>query len=283
MKKTTLLLLTGAMISSCSTKQNKSITYPETKKVDTVDVYFGTEVADPYRWLEDDRSAETAAWVEAQNKVTNAYLQQIPFRQALLKRLTDLTNYEKMSAPFKKHGQYYFYKNDGLQNQSVLYTQKTLEDTPEVFLDPNKLSDDGTVALKGLSFSKDGKYAAYTISRSGSDWTEIYVMDAATKQPLQDHIVWAKFTGASWCGDGFYYSAYDAPKEGSEFSSKNENHKIYYHKLGTPQADDKLVYENKEHPLRFYSASVSEDETILFIYESGEGRGNALLDRKSVV
>lgn len=276
MKKTTLLLLTGAMISSCSTKQNKSITYPETKKVDTVDVYFGTEVADPYRWLEDDRSAETAAWVEAQNKVTNAYLQQIPFRQALLKRLTDLTNYEKMSAPFKKHGQYYFYKNDGLQNQSVLYTQKTLEDTPEVFLDPNKLSDDGTVALKGLSFSKDGKYAAYTISRSGSDWTEIYVMDAATKQPLQDHIVWAKFTGASWCGDGFYYSAYDAPKEGSEFSSKNENHKIYYHKLGTPQADDKLVYENKEHPLRFYSASVSEDETILFIYESGEGRGNAL-------
>ena len=276
MKKTTLLLLTGAMISSCSTKQNKSITYPETKKVDTVDVYFGTEVADPYRWLEDDRSAETAAWVEAQNKVTNAYLQQIPFRQALLKRLTDLTNYEKMSAPFKKHGQYYFYKNDGLQNQSVLDTQKTLEDTPEVFLDPNKLSDDGTVALKGLSFSKDGKYAAYTISRSGSDWTEIYIMDAATNQPLQDHIVWAKFTGASWCGDGFYYSAYDAPKEGSEFSSKNENHKIYYHKLGTPQADDKLVYENKEHPLRFYSASVSEDETILFIYESGEGRGNAL-------
>lgn len=276
MKKILFLLLTGTMISSCGTKQNKSITYPESKKVDTIDVYFGTKVADPYRWLEDDRSDETALWVEAQNKVTNAYLEEIPFRKALLDRLTEVSNYEKVSAPFKKHGKYYFYKNDGLQNQSVLYVQDSLEGDARVFLDPNKLSEDGTVALNGLSFSKDGKHVAYTISRSGSDWTEIYVMDANTQELLDDHIVWAKFTGASWCGNGFYYSAYDAPQEGSEFSSKNENHKIYYHELGTPQSEDQLIYENKEFPLRFYSASVSEDENLLFIYESGEGRGNAL-------
>lgn len=276
MKKTTLLLLTGAMITSCGSNKSSKITYPQTKKVDTVDVYFGTEVADPYRWLEDDRSAETAEWVKEQNAVTNAYLAEIPFRKSLLNRLTDLANYEKVGAPFKKHGKYYFYKNDGLQNQSVLYVQDSLDAEPTVFLDPNKLSTDGTVALTGLSFSKDGKKVAYTISRSGSDWTEIYVMDAETKELLPDHIVWAKFSGASWRGDGFYYSAYDAPEKGSEFSSKNENHKIYFHKLGTPQSEDQLVYENKNHPLRFYSASVSDDENLLFIYESGEGRGNAI-------
>ena len=163
MKKILFLLLTGTMISSCGTKQNKSITYPESKKVDTIDVYFGTKVADPYRWLEDDRSDETALWVEAQNKVTNAYLEEIPFRKALLDRLTEVSNYEKVSAPFKKHGKYYFYKNDGLQNQSVLYVQDSLEGDARVFLDPNKLSEDGTVALNGLSFSKDGKHVAYTI------------------------------------------------------------------------------------------------------------------------
>lgn len=190
--------------------------------------------------------------------------------------MTNLANYEKIGAPFKKHGKYYFYKNDGLQNQSVLYVQDSLEGEPRVFLDPNKLSDDGTVALTGLSFSHDGKYAAYTISRSGSDWTEIYVLDTVTGQLLDDHIEWAKFTGAAWQGDGFYYSAYDAPVKGKEFSNVNENHKVYYHKIGTPQTEDKLIYQNPAYPKRFYYTGTSEDERILFVYESGAGRGNNL-------
>lgn len=274
MKKVTLFA-TGIIMMSCAQQQQK-LAYPETAKVDTVDVYFGTEVPDPYRWLENDTSEATAAWVKAQNQVTNAYLAKIPFRNALLNRLTDLANYEKIGAPFKKHGKYYFYKNDGLQNQSVLYVQDSLEGEPRVFLDPNKLSDDGTVALTGISFSHDGKYTAYTISRSGSDWTEIYVMDTETGRLLEDHILWAKFSGASWQGDGFYYSAYDAPVKGKEFSNVNEMHKIYFHKMGTPQSEDKLIYQNPAYPKRFYSASVNEDETLLFLYESGEGRGNAL-------
>ena len=273
--KKTILLLSGIMVMSC-TPQQKKLTYPKAEKVDTVDVYFGTEVADPYRWLENDTSAATAAWVEAENKVTNEYLAQIPFRKQLLERLTNLANYEKIGAPFKKHGKYYFYKNDGLQNQSVLYVQDSLEGEPRVFLDPNKLSDDGTVALTGLSFSHDGKYAAYTISRSGSDWTEIYVLDTATGQLLDDHIEWAKCTGAAWQGDGFYYSAYDAPVKGKEFSNVNENHKVYYHKIGTPQTEDKLIYQNPAYPKRFYYTGTSEDERILFVYESGAGRGNNL-------
>ena len=273
--KKTILLLSGIMVMSC-TPQQKKLTYPKAEKVDTVDVYFGTEVADPYRWLENDTSAATAAWVEAENKVTNEYLAQIPFRKQLLERLTNLANYEKIGAPFKKHGKYYFYKNDGLQNQSVLYVQDSLEGEPRVFLDPNKLSDDGTVALTGLSFSHDGKYAAYTISRSGSDWTEIYVLDTVTGQLLDDHIEWAKFTGAAWQGDGFYYSAYDAPVKGKEFSNVNENHKVYYHKIGTPQTEDKLIYQNPAYPKRFYYTGTSEDERILFVYESGAGRGNNL-------
>ena len=273
--KKTILLLSGIMVMSC-TPQQKKLTYPKAEKVDTVDVYFGTEVADPYRWLENDTSAATAAWVEAENKVTNEYLAQIPFRKQLLERLTNLANYEKIGAPFKKHGKYYFYKNDSLQNQSVLYVQDSLEGEPRVFLDPNKLSDDGTVALTGLSFSHDGKYAAYTISRSGSDWTEIYVLDTVTGQLLDDHIEWAKFTGAAWQGDGFYYSAYDAPVKGKEFSNVNENHKVYYHKIGTPQTEDKLIYQNPAYPKRFYYTGTSEDERILFVYESGAGRGNNL-------
>lgn len=252
------------------------IVYPKTAKVDTVDVYFGTKVADPYRWLENDTSEQTAAWVAAENKVTQEYLAKIPFRKALLKRLTDVANYEKIGAPVKKHGKYYFYRNDGLQNQSVMYVQDSLEGEPRVFLDPNKLSDDGTVALTGTSFSHDGKYVAYTISRSGSDWTEIYVLNANDGKPLGDHIEWAKFTSAEWYGDGFYYSAYDAPEKGKEFSNMNENHKIYYHKIGTPQSADVLVYENKKYPKRFYTASVSDDETTIFLFESGEGNGNAL-------
>ncbi|KAA6347376.1 Prolyl endopeptidase [termite gut metagenome] len=268
MTKTVLLLFIGSMALSCS--QKKQIVYPQTKKTDVVDIYFDTEVSDPYRWLENDTSAATATWVEAQNKVTNEYLNGIPFRKALLGRLTELANYEKRGAPFKKYGKYYFYKNDGLQNQFVLYVQETPDGEANVFLDPNKLSEDGTVALTGISFSNNGKYLAYTVSRSGSDWREIYVMNIATGELLEDHIVRAKFTDASWRGNGFYYSAYDAPNEGSELSGMNENHKIYYHTLGQPQSNDKLTYQNPQYAKRFYSASVTEDEKALFIYESGE-------------
>ena len=272
-----VLMLSMASLTwvACGVRQPK-LTYPETAKVDTVDVYFGTEVPDPYRWLENDTSAATAAWVEAENKVTEEYFSRIPFRDALLKRLTDVANYEKIGMPVKKHGKYYFFKNDGLQNQSLLYVQDSLDGEPRVFLDPNKLSDDGTVALTGTSFSKDGKYMAYTISRSGSDWSEIYVMDVETGRLLDDHIEWAKFTQASWVKDGFFYSAYDAPVAGKEYSNVNENHKVYYHKVGTPQSADELVYENKAYPKRFYSIEADEDETLLFLFESGEGAGNAI-------
>lgn len=275
MKINKLLLLGGiAMLFACNPKTK--IVYPETAKDNTVDTYFDTEVADPYRWLENDTSQATAAWVEAQNKVTFGYLDQIPFRAKLKEELTDLTDYEKYGSPYKKNGKYYFFKNDGLQNQSVLYVQETLDSEPKVVLDPNKLSDDGTVALSSISFSKDGKYLAYSISRSGSDWQEIYVLDLSSEQLLEDKILWAKFSGASWKGDGFYYSAYDAPTTGKEFSNVNENHKIYYHKIGEPQSKDKLAYQNPKYPKRFYSASVSEDERVMFIYEGGAGRGNSL-------
>lgn len=275
-KKLLILPVAGMVMAANGQTAQPQLTYPETAKTDVVDTYFGTSVPDPYRWLENDTSAQTAAWVAAQNKVTGEYLSKIPFRGALLRRLTAVADYEKIGAPAKKHGKYYFYKNDGLQNQSVLYVQDSLDGEARVMLDPNKLSTDGTVALTGTSFSHDGKRMAYTISRSGSDWTEIYVIDTESGQTLDDHIVWAKFTGAAWHGDGFYYSAYDAPEAGKEYSNVNENHKIYYHKLGTPQSADRLVYENKAYPKRFYSASVSDDETLLFVYESGDGAGNAL-------
>ena len=275
-KKLLILPVAGMVMAANGQTAQPQLTYPETAKTDVVDTYFGTSVPDPYRWLENDTSAQTAAWVAAQNKVTGEYLSKIPFRGVLLRRLTAVADYEKIGAPAKKHGKYYFYKNDGLQNQSVLYVQNSLDGEARVMLDPNKLSADGTVALTGTSFSHDGKYMAYTISRSGPDWTEIYVIDTESGQTLDDHIVWAKFTGAAWHGDGFYYSAYDAPEAGKEYSNVNENHKIYYHKLGTPQSADRLVYENKAYPKRFYSASVSDDETLLFVYESGDGAGNAL-------
>jgi prolyl oligopeptidase len=257
----------------------QGLQYPKAAKVGTVDEYFGTKVADPYRWLENDTSAQTAAWVEAENKVTNAYLAKIPFRGKLLKRLTELSNYERISAPRKRHGKWYFYKNDGLQNQSVMYVMDKLGGEPRVFLDPNKLSTDGTVALKGVYFSHNGKYAAYTISRSGSDWEEIFVIDLKTGQLTEDHIEWAKFTGAAWKGDGFYYSAYDAPVKGKEFSNVNSGHKIYYHKIGTPQSEDVLFYQNAAYPMCFYTTEVNETETKMYLYESGAGAGNNLFVR----
>ena len=268
--KRLIFMMMATLATTAVTAQG--LQYPKAAKDGTVDEYFGTKVADPYRWLENDTSAQTAAWVEAENKVTNAYLAKIPFRGKLLKRLTELSNYERISAPRKRHGKWYFYKNDGLQNQSVMYVMDKLGGEPRVFLDPNKLSTDGTVALKGVYFSNNGKYAAYTISRSGSDWEEIFVIDLKTGQLTEDHIEWAKFTGAAWKGDGFYYSAYDA-------SNVNSGHKIYYHKIGTPQSEDVLFYQNAAYPMRFYIADVNETETKMYLYEEGAGSGNNLFVR----
>ncbi|MDE6670017.1 MAG: prolyl oligopeptidase family serine peptidase [Muribaculaceae bacterium] len=266
---------------SCSSSQGGKLAYPAAPTDSTVtDNYFGTIVADPYRPLENDTAPITLEWVKAENDVTESYLAKIPYRDKIRKRLTALNNFRKTGLPsLHKDGKYYFFENDGLQNQSVLYRTDKLGGDREVFLDPNTLSDDGTVALTGISFSNDGRYAAYTISRNGSDWTEIYVLDAKTGKPLNDHIEWAKFTGADWEGDGFYYSAYPRPEKGKEFSNANENHQIYYHKIGTPQSEDRLVYEDKAHPLHFHSAYVPESEDYLFVIGAGEGVGNSVMLR----
>ncbi len=275
------IIIMGSMITLFGCSQNTTKLsvkeYPETRKdITVVDEYFGTKVADPYRWLENDTTAETAQWVNAQRTVTEDYLSQISFRETLKQRMTELVNYERFSLPSKRFNRYIFSKNDGLQNQNVIYIQNSLDEEPSVLLDPNTLSDDGTVALSGTFQSNDGKYLAYSIQRSGSDWVEIYVMDIATRELLPDHIQWAKFTGASWYKDGFFYGAYDRPEEGKEFSNVNENHKIYYHKLGTPQEEDVLFYENPEQPRYFHTVSLTEDEKYMFMFESGQGAGHTL-------
>ncbi|HQR33052.1 MAG TPA: prolyl oligopeptidase family serine peptidase [Blastocatellia bacterium] len=252
-----------------------------TRKVDHVDTYHGTKVADPYRWLEDDNSAETAKWVEAQNKVTFGYLEKIPYRAKIKERLEQLYNYPKYNAPFRRGELYFFYKNDGLQNQSVLYVQKGLNGTPEVLLDPNKWSPDGTVRLSFIP-SKDAKYAVVGVSKSGSDWQEYQVMEIATKKMLFDKVEWVKVSGAAWAGNGFFYSRYPAPEKGHELSTKNENHQVWFHKVGTAQSADELVYEDKANPQRFHIADTTEDErfVILNISDRGKGKkGNSLLFR----
>ncbi len=253
--------------------------YPVTAKVDTVDNYFGTEVKDPYRWLEDDRSPETEAWVKDQNKTTFGYLEKIPFRNDLKNRLEKLWNYEKLGSPFKKGDYTYFYKNDGLQNQYVVYRAKGDED-PEIFLDPNTFSEDGTTSLAGLSFTKDGSLAAYLISEGGSDWRKAIILNAETKEIVEDTLIDIKFSGLSWKGnDGFYYSSYDKPK-GSELSAKTDQHKVYYHKLGTSQKDDELIFggtPTEKH--RYIGANVTEDNKYLLISASVSTSGNKLFIR----
>jgi prolyl oligopeptidase len=266
---------------SCEKEPEKKeiiVTYPETQQKEVVDTYFDTEIKDPYRWLEDDRSKETEAWVKDQNKTTFGYLDGIPFRDALKKRYTQLINYERISAP-RKEGEYsYFSKNDGLQNQSVIYRQKG-DDEPEVFLNPNKFSEDGTISLGGgLSFSKDKKIVAYPISEGGSDWRKVIIMDVLSKKVVEDTLVDIKFSGISWKdNDGFYYSSYDKPK-GSELSAKTDQHKLYYHKLGTSQKDDAIVYGGtpaEKH--RYISGSVTEDGNYLFVYPKVSTSGSKLL------
>lgn len=243
--------------------------YPETKKSDVKEDYHGTTVEDPYRWLEDDNSEETKAWVAAQNKVTNDYLAKIPFRSQVKKRLEELWNYPKYSSPFKEGDYYYFFKNDGLQNQSVAYRQKGLNGKPEIFLDPNKLSEDGTAALAALNFSKNSKWLAYSVSQSGSDWQTGFLMDVKTGKKTGEELQWLKFTGFSWKGDeGFYYTRYPEPKGGDQLKGKNEYAKIYYHKLGTQQSEDVLIYEDNAHPQRFVGAGLTEDERFLILSTS---------------
>ena len=256
--------------------------YPQTRKVDHVDTYHGVQVPDPYRWLEDDNSAETAKWVEEQNKVTFGYLERIPYRAKIKQRLEQLYNYPKISAPSRKNEYYIFSKNDGLQNQSVLYIQKGLNGKPEVLIDPNKWSEDGTVRLGAFALSKDAKYAVVGISRSGSDWQEYQVMEVATRKMLPDLIKWVKVSGASWSGTGFFYSRYPEPEKGRELSTRNENHQVWYHRVGTTQADDELIYEDKANPQRFHGVRTTEDErfALLTISDRGKGKkGNSLFYR----
>lgn len=270
-------LLLTTMSTAQAQSQQTGIAYPQTRKTEVSDNYHGTTIADPYRWLEDDNSPETKAWVKEQNAVTQHYLAKIPFRDSIKNRLEVLWNYPKTSAPDHRGNYLYFYKNDGLQNQAVLYRQATTPGaTPEVFIDPNKLSADGTTALGTVQFSKDGKYAAYLIAKAGSDWQQAFVMDVATRTLLPDSLNWLKFTGLSWRGDGFYYSRYDAPTEASKLSKKNEFHKVYYHKVGTSQDKDILIHADSDHPLRNFSASVTEDERFVLLDASEGTSGNEI-------
>ncbi|WP_374399798.1 prolyl oligopeptidase family protein [Flavobacterium sp.] len=271
MKKTiTLSAIVCTLVMNAQTKIN----YPETKKIDHVDTYFGEKINDPYRWLEDDRSAETEAWVKAQNVVTYGYLEQIPYRNQLKSRMEQLWNYEKISAPFKEGDFTYYFKNNGLQNQSVLY-RKDKAGKEEIFLDPNTFSKDGTTSLGGLNFSKDGSLVAYSISEGGSDWRKVIVMEAKTKKIIGDTIVDVKFSGVSWYkNEGFYYSSYDKPV-GSELSAKTDQHKLYYHKLNTSQKTDKLIFGG-DVKRRYVGGYVSEDEKYLFISAANSTSGNEL-------
>lgn len=275
MMKLTYKLFILLILASC--KNEKMLTYPKTKTVDTVDTYFGVEVKDPYRWLEDDRSEATKNWVNAQNKTTLRYLEKIPFRQNFKERLSNLWNYEKVSAPFKE-GQYtYFTKNNGLQNQNVVYRQKD-DGEAEVFLDPNTFSEDGTISLDALSFSKNGSILAYSVSEGGSDWRKVYVMDVETKKIIEAPLENIKFSQISWYkNEGFYYSSYDKPS-GSELSAKTDQHKVYYHKLGTSQKEDKLIFGGTpEEKHRYIYAKVTEDDRFLVLTPRVSTSGNKLL------
>jgi prolyl oligopeptidase len=270
-----MVLMVIVLLPACQTQSSK-LTYPVTKKVDVVDDYFGTKVPDPYRWLEAENSEEVRQWIQEENKVTFSYLEKIPFREKIRQRLTEIYNYPRYSSPFREGEYYFFYKNDGLQNQSVIYIQKGLDGQPEVFLDPNALSPDGTVRIGLVGFSNDHRYVAVSRSEAGSDWSEMRVMEIESKRELSDHIQWIKFSGASWKGDGFYYSAYDKPAEGQALTAKNEFQKIFYHKLGDPQTNDTLIYEDKEHPFRYQGVDITEDQKYMFLTISEGTHGNEL-------
>jgi len=277
MKKLTILL-SFLLLYSCSTTPNNKLDYPVTEKGTVVDSYFGTKVADPYRWLEDDLSKETAQWVEEQNEVTFNYLDQIPFRGKIKNQIEKIWNYEKVGSPTKHGDYYYFYKNDGLQNQYVLYrTEDLATEKAEIFIDPNKFSEDGTISMAGTGFTKDGSLMAYLISEGGSDWRKIIVKNTLTLDTVGDTLIDVKFSGVSWKGnDGFYYSSYDKPKEGSQLSGKTQFHKLYYHKLGTNQKDDILIFGGEKQPRRYIQAYLTEDERCVVISAAESTYGNEL-------
>lgn len=286
MKKTAAFLIASVAIAACTSSEKQNmiqpkdkitiLPYPNTKKIDIKDNLFGTTVEDPYRWLEDDLSEETKEWVVEENKVTQNYLSQIPFREAMRERLTQLWNYEKYSAPFREGKFTYFFKNDGLQNQAVLYRQLG-DGKPEVFLDPNQFSKDGTSSLAGISFSKDGSLVAYQISDGGSDWRRVIVLNTQNKDQIGETMVDIKFSDLAWKGnDGFYYSSYDKPKEGSQLSGLTQHHKLFYHKLGTPQSQDELIFGGQETPRRYIGATLTEDERFLVITAAVSTTGNEL-------
>lgn len=270
-----LVSFLGAMVMPLIAQKSK-YNYPATEKVSQTDDYFGVKVADPFRWLEDDRSDKTEQWVKEQNAFTEEYLKKIYSREKIKNRLRELWNFNKQSAPFKKGKSFFCYKNNGLQNQSVLYIQKSLEDKGEILLDPNTLSDDGTVSLSGIAISKNGKTLAYGISKAGSDWVEIHFKDITTKKDLPDVIKWVKFSGMSWKGNGLYYSRYDEPT-GSALSQKNQFHKVYLHQLGTKQSQDVLIFEDKTKPDYNFTAAVTDDENYLSLSISQSTSGNKLL------
>lgn len=277
--KTLATVLGLLLLGACAQEQKFEkieVNYPETRKSEHMDTYWGEQVADPYRWMEDDYAEETKAWVKAQNEVTFGYLEQIPFREDIRKRLEEVWNYEKVSAPRTQGDYQYYYRNDGLQNQAVMYRKSVDGGDEEVFLDPNKLSEDGTTSLAGTAFTEDGKLFAYAVSVAGSDWRDIYVMDTESKDLLEDKIEDAKFTGIAWKGkEGFFYSTYDKP-DGSKLSALTNNHKLYYHKLGTSQAEDKLIFGDDSNPRRYVGASVTEDGKILSISAANSTTGNEL-------
>jgi prolyl oligopeptidase len=262
------LLLVGASLHAMA-----QLSYPKTRKVDQIDQYHGVSVADPYRWLEDDNSADTKAWVKAQNEVSFGYLEKLPMRETFKKRIEVLSNYEKLSAPTRRGEWFYFYKNSGLQNQSVLYRQKGLNGNAEQVLDPNKLSSDATTRLTVFNLNKDGRYACIGLSKGGSDWQTYTVRDMATGKDLADEIQWVKVSSVAWKGNGFYYSRYPAPAPGKELSTKNENHQVWFHTVGTSQAQDRLVYEDKRNGQRFHTVSTSDDEKFAYLTISDRGKG----------
>lgn len=288
-----LIFLTILSIWSCETNSNSRsltfpnviqkidfkkipVTYPDIKKDETIDDYHGTAIQDPYRWLEDDNSKETSDWVTNQNKVTFNYLDQIPYRKAIKNRLKDVWNFERFGTPFKEGGKYYYFKNDGLQNQAVLYEQETLDSPSKIALDPNSFSDDGTTSLGSLSFNKTGDLLAYQISEGGSDWRTIHVKDLNTGETLEDKVNWVKFSAISWFKDGFFYSRYPEPEEGKELSAKNEFHQVYFHKIGTDQAEDILTYSDRANPLQNVYTSTTQDERYLILSVVQSTSGNAL-------
>ena len=283
MQPRTCKLIAIALLIVFSTKTEaqimaNKIPYPTTQKDPSVsDDYFGKKVADPYRWLEDDNSAETKTWVKAQNQVTFDYLAKIPFRKLIHDRLEKKWNYEKFGAPFKEGGKYYFFKNDGLQNQAVLYQQENLQATPSVILDPNELSKSGTVALGTMAFNKSGDKLAFQLAKAGSDWQTIYIKDLKTGKTLSDSIAWVKFSGISWQGDGFFYSKYPTPEKGKELTVKAEFQKVYYHKVGTPQSEDALIYEDKDNAKRGFGSDVSDDQRFLSLTPWEGTSGNMLI------